>query len=75
MLTRHLRRPWPGMTSLDRRVIVAALVLTVVLYILTAAENHYTARFFHGGWESFWAAVLGVFIFQIPTAVCVTRLS
>ena len=39
------------------------------------AENHYTARFFHGGWESFWAAVLGVLFFQIPTALCVTRLS
>ena len=121
------------MRRLDRHVIAAALLLTVVLFVLTAvrrycplktlrircaadvvqaarhmgtcvrhparhrtvtalacellvgmyrpvslasqAENHYTARFFHGSWESFWAAVLGVILFQLPTAVCVNWLS
>ena len=38
ILIGHLRRPWAGMTRLDRRIIVAALVLTVVLFALTAVR-------------------------------------
>ena len=39
LLTGQLRRPWPGMTRLDRRVIVSALLLTVVLFVLTAVRT------------------------------------
>ncbi len=39
MLTGHLRHPWPGMTRLDRRLVVSALLLTVVLFVLTAVRT------------------------------------
>ena len=43
MLTGQLRHPWPGMTRMDRRIIVTALLLTVVLFVLTAVRTQTSA--------------------------------
>jgi hypothetical protein len=44
----------------------AALAMCAVLLLLVCGDMHFTARFFHMPTESFWGAISGLGILQLP---------
>ena len=44
----------------------AGLLLCAVMLLLVCGDMHFTARFFHMPTESFWGAISGLGILQLP---------
>ena len=49
-----------------RMLFLAGLLICTVLLLLVCGDMHFTARFFHMPSESFWGAISGLGILQLP---------